>query len=77
MRRMTDTALVVAISQANARQHVLAGLLHDLNGPLNNLGLTLTLLERTLEPWLIARATDDTSARVRPPPPSGNVVRDL
>jgi signal transduction histidine kinase len=42
-----DAALIAA-SRANASRHVLAGLLHDLNGPLNNLNLTLALLSGTL-----------------------------
>jgi signal transduction histidine kinase len=48
-----DLQLVVAASRAHTQDLVMAGLLHDLNGPLNNLGLTLTLLERAL-----ASATD-------------------
>lgn len=43
-----EMALVVAASRARTQDLVMAGLLHDLNGPLNNLGLTLNLLERAL-----------------------------
>jgi signal transduction histidine kinase len=60
-----DAELIVAASQAEARQHVLSGLLHDLNGPLNNLGLTLALLERTLTPWLATQAAGELGERVR------------
>jgi signal transduction histidine kinase len=63
--RSVDAELVIAASKADARQHVLTGLLHDLNGPLNNLGLTLALLERALAPWLVAHAADETTERVR------------
>lgn len=60
-----DGDAVVAASHASTQQHVLAGLLHDLNGPLNNLGLTLALLERALEPLLAERAGTDANVRVR------------
>jgi len=63
--RPADAALVIAASKAETRQHVLAGLLHDLNGPLNNLGLTLALLERALAPWLVEHAGDDLGVRLR------------
>ena len=43
-----DAALAVDASRASVQEHVFLGLLHDLNGPLNNLVLTLALLERTL-----------------------------
>lgn len=42
-----DTVLIGA-SRAQALQHVLAGMLHDLNAPLNNLTLTLALLDGAL-----------------------------
>lgn len=54
-----DAALIAA-SRADACQHVLAGLLHDLNGPLNNLSLTLALLSGTLA-RLMARQPDDAA----------------
>ena len=41
-------AVLVAAGRAQAQQHVLVGILHDLNGRLNNFNLTLTLLETTL-----------------------------
>jgi signal transduction histidine kinase len=38
----------LAVGRALAQQHVLAGIVHDLNGRLNNLILTVTLLDTTL-----------------------------
>ena len=61
--RQGDAALVVAASRARTQQHVLAGLIHDLNGPLNNLGLTLDLLERVLSPRMAGPGDD--GARLR------------
>jgi K+-sensing histidine kinase KdpD len=37
-----------ALGRAQAHRHVLAGILHDLNGRLNNLHLTVTLLDTAL-----------------------------
>jgi signal transduction histidine kinase len=52
-------APLIAQCRARTRERVLPGLLHDLNAPLNNLGLTLTLLERALQAELRARSGDD------------------
>jgi signal transduction histidine kinase len=37
-------AMLVRASRSDVQQHVLGGLLHDLNGPLNNIALTLALV---------------------------------
>jgi signal transduction histidine kinase len=49
---------LIAASRADAHQYVLAGLLHDLNGPLNNFNLTLALLSGTLA-RITAQQPDD------------------
>jgi signal transduction histidine kinase len=59
-----DTALIAA-SRADTSQQVLAGLLHDLNGPLNNLSLTLALLSGTLSRVTAQQPDDATLARCR------------
>jgi len=61
---MPDAALVIAASRARTQQIVFAGRLHDLNGPLNNLRLTLELLERALAQRR-AGAASDADSRVR------------
>lgn len=48
---------LVEASRCRAQQHVLGGLVHDLNGPLNNLTLTLALME-----GVIARHPPDAPA---------------
>jgi signal transduction histidine kinase len=44
----SDLPLLLA-SQARVQEHVLASLVHDINGPLNNFTLTLTLLEASFK----------------------------
>ena len=59
-----EMTLAVAASRARTQDIVMAGLLHDLNGPLNNLGLTLNLLERALAASL-APSTGALATRLR------------
>jgi signal transduction histidine kinase len=53
-------AMLIAASRWEASRHVLSGRLHDLNGPLNNLTLTLALLSAALPP-MAAQPTDDVA----------------
>ena len=59
-----DSALIVAASRARTQEVIVAGLLHDLNGPLNTLRLTLELLERVLASRVSGDA-DASNPRVR------------
>ena len=60
-----DPALVVAASRARTQEILVAGLLHDLNGPLNNVRLTLELLARVLARQPAGDADTAAAARVR------------
>jgi len=59
----TDLPILLA-SQARVQEHVLGSLLHDINGPLNNFTLTLTLLEATLGRVAPGTLPSDLDARV-------------
>jgi signal transduction histidine kinase len=60
-----DPALIVAASRARTQAILVAGLLHDLNGPLNNLRLTLELVTRVLAQHPDGDADAVASARLR------------
>jgi signal transduction histidine kinase len=59
-----DAALVAA-SRSQAQDHVIAGLLHDVNGPLNNVSLTLSLLESAMGRLAHVDGLDELAARCR------------
>jgi signal transduction histidine kinase len=56
-------AMVVRASRGDVQQHVLGGLLHDLNGPLNNIALTLALVSAGIARQFAA-APDPAIARL-------------
>lgn len=58
----TDRALLLA-SEAQANRHVLVGLVHAANGPLNNFNLTLALLATSLVRAETASAAPEMAAR--------------
>jgi hypothetical protein len=60
-----DPALVVAASRAHAQEVMVASLLHDLNGLLNSVHLTLELLERALAQRAQGGSDAATDARTR------------
>lgn len=64
-RHDSADAALIAASRAEANQHVLAGLLHELNGPLNNLNLTLALLTAALARIVAQQPGDSALERCR------------
>ena len=59
-----DTRTLLQASRCAVQQHVLGGLLHDLNGPLNNIALTLALVSATVARQAAAAPDDGLVARL-------------
>jgi len=56
--------MLIRLSRAEVQQHVIGGLLHDLNGPLNNLSLTLALVATAVARGAAAAPADASMTRL-------------
>jgi signal transduction histidine kinase len=59
-----DAETLLQASRCAVQQHVLGGLLHDLNGPMNNIALTLALVAATVARQAAATPDDPLVARL-------------